>query len=70
MKQIAHIRMVENQDKGEMSAFVFRGHASVQFMMQCDAEPEQQIDVYLKPEDAIRIADALRKAAAEVDKPA
>lgn len=57
---------MENQGKGEMSLLVIRGHASVQLIVDCLGDPKHSADVYLKPQDALKLADALQTAASEI----
>ena len=68
MKKILSITVEDNQSKGEISLGVFRGHASVQLVIDSyeHSGKPASINVYLRTDDATHLANALKTAASEV----
>ena len=68
MKKILMSSARDNHTKSEITMLVFRGHASVQLVIdtyKANGEPSS-VEVYLHPQDATKLADAVRLAPEEV----
>ncbi len=65
MKKILSLSLTDNQSKGELEASVFRGHASVRILFHF--EDGRQVDLWLRRDDAVELANALLTATKELE---